>query len=381
MKKLHVINLGKLGGAEKIFLEYLKNNKSGQDDILCISNHVGSEIEPDLRDHSITYANRVFNNFKIKYPAFLRKFFLQKKINSFAADKIIIWDLVPNFRHKPLRGQVIYYDHGCSWRFPHNNKTQNFFSMVDRCIAVSHASRRVMELRFNLSCPIEVISNSLIFPLLLDRKKNISLKDKITLGTASRLVSLKGISVSILTIKELVNRGINAELIIAGKGPDEVALKNLVLELNLEDKVKFTGFQANLADFYQKIDIYMSTPATEPFGLSCLESLYYNTPVLYPIIDGQPEVMSELTDGIGIIPTVDFVMHTKLTKTVIDFPHKVYDPINDILIQPKMLSHLECADALIAYINKNNIENISIEREIFDYTKFIAKLDNGFCHR
>ncbi len=381
MKKLHVINLGKLGGAEKIFLEYLKSNSSGQDDILCISNHIGAEIKPHLAGYNVTYANRIFNNFKIKYPAFLRKFFLKKKIDSCSADKIIIWDLVPNFRHKPLKGQIIYYDHGCSWRFPHTNKTQNFFNMVDRCIAVSHASQRVMELRFNLSCPIKIIPNSLIFPKLSYRKTNGLFVDKITLGTASRLVSLKGISVSILTIKELISRGINAELIIAGKGPNESSLKNLVQTLNLEDKVKFIGFQDNLNDFYQKIDIYMSTPATEPFGLSCLESLYYNTPVLFPLIDGQPEVMSEPTDGIGLVPTIDFTTHAELTGTVIDFPHHVYDPINDALVPPKMLSHLDCADALINYINKNTITNISIEREIFDYKKFIVKLDDGFCSK
>lgn len=92
-----------------------------------------------------------------------------------------------------------------------------FFKMLDLAIAVSNASKRVMELRFNPSCSINTVINRLpIEPL--PSSKMINHEKPITLGVASRLVGLKGIGVAILCIKSLAEQGMDARLIIAGDG-------------------------------------------------------------------------------------------------------------------------------------------------------------------
>ena len=190
MRKLHIINLEKMGGVERLFLQYIQDVTTNQDCIFCISNQIGPEIAQHLTGRKVTFVNRILNNYPIKFPPFLRKYALQTKTWLANPEAIIVWDLVPVFVAKPTRGKVIYYDHGCSWRYPHNKKTMNFFAALDGTISASYASKRVMELRFNLSCPSQVLINRILPPA------NIFTGDKpltapLRLGIAARLVGLK----------------------------------------------------------------------------------------------------------------------------------------------------------------------------------------------
>lgn len=56
-----------------------------------------------------------------------------------------------------------------------------------------------------------------------------------------RLIPSKGIDILIDAFKILTEKYSNMKLIIAGEGPEEENLKNLVIKLNLENKVKFIG--------------------------------------------------------------------------------------------------------------------------------------------
>ncbi|WP_044124333.1 glycosyl transferase, partial [Vibrio cholerae] len=73
-----------------------------------------------------------------------------------------------------------------------NKKTQIFFEMLDSAIAVSKASKRVMELRFKPKFDINVVINRL--PHIEYKESRTFIKQNIiTVGVASRLVGLKGI--------------------------------------------------------------------------------------------------------------------------------------------------------------------------------------------
>lgn len=384
MKKLHIINLEKMGGVERLFLQYINGNKDNNDNVICISNSIGEEIKKQLPKTKITFANRIFNALSLRCPQIFRKYLLQWKIERTGADVIIVWDLVPGLISKPKRGKLIYYDHGCSWRYAKNKKTLNFFSMLDGIIAVSHASKRVMELRFNLKCNVDVVLNRIQTPSGIDTSPRL-LSQCVKLGTASRLVSLKGISVMLLTLQELINRGHNVMLEIAGKGPDQVTFEELANKLNLEKKVIFSGFQDNTKDFFNRIDIYLSTPVTEPFGLSSMEALYFSVPVVFPLIDGQPEAIRDGYCGIGVKPSVSMEEHKKLSGISIDFPHKVYDPVNDFLIEPQVLSHIACADAVEQLLSQESYAKFSgnaqrYVSEKFDYNDFKSEFNTKLSH-
>lgn len=378
LKILHVINLQGFGGAERLFIEYIKNS-SFDNEILCTSNHLNKNLISELNDFKIIYANKVAST-SVKYPTFLRKFVLTKKIEKLKPNKTVIWDFVPRLAKKPKNTDLIYYDHGCSWRYPTNKKTLDFFNMLDSNIAVSNASKRIMELRFNTT-HVSVVLNRL--PLdIVTKRKSIQNKDIIVLGTASRLVGLKAIGIAIITLKQLLSKGTKAKLIIAGTGEEESNLKELTKKLTLDDHVEFLGYQSDMTYFYSSIDIYLSTPITEPFGLSCIEALSRGIPVVYPVIDGQPEAIKD--GGIGINPDMTQDDYSEKTGMKIDFPYDVYDPINDCLTSPKLLDPKKCADAINSIIN--NYEELSENalqwsKQTTNYKIFISELESALINK
>ena len=345
MKKLHIINLGKMGGVERLFLQYINDFSDGRDDVICISNEIDDDIRRHIPQQKITFANRWFNGLKLKIPQFLRKYLLQKRVEASDADVVVVWDLIPGLVSKPKWASLVYYDHGCSWRYPKNKKTLNFMAMLDGVISASYASNRVMQHRFNLPCPHHVVINRIMAPQGINSTIR-TLANPIRLGTASRQVSLKGISVGLLALKELRQRGHNVVLEIAGKGPDHNAFVALAERLNINEFVTFSGFQQDMSAFFNRTDIYLSTPVTEPFGLSCMEALYFGVPIIFPMIDGQPEVVSHQQCGIGLTPSVTIDEHEKLTGIHVDFPYQVYDPVHDIMEDARLVSHIDCANAV-----------------------------------
>jgi glycosyltransferase involved in cell wall biosynthesis len=369
-----------MGGVERLFLQYINDTTDGSNAVICISGEIGEEIRRQMPQQKVTFANRLFNSLPLRCPQFLRKYLLQRKIEKANADVVIVWDLIPGLAAKPKRGKLIYYDHGCSWRYPKNHKTLRFFAMLDGVISASWASKRVMELRFNLPCPNQVVINRIKTPQEIPDLPKV-LDYPIRIGTASRLVSLKGISVSLLMMQELLRRGHDVTLEIAGKGPDREAFETLANKLQLGDRVVFSGFQDNVADFFNRTHIYMSTPITEPFGLSCMESLYYGVPVIFPMIDGQPEAVKDGYCGIGLTPTVTIEEHQRLTGIKVDFPHQVYDPLTDTLVTPKLLSHIACADAVEKLLIPETYKSISQNAQRypvvhFSYAMFKTDFDN-----
>ncbi|WP_235846194.1 glycosyltransferase family 4 protein [Morganella psychrotolerans] len=254
-----------------------------------------------------------------------------------------------------------------------------FFKMLDLAIAVSNASKRVMELRFNPSCSINTVINRLpIEPL--PSSKMINHEKPITLGVASRLVGLKGIGVAILCIKSLAEQGMDARLIIAGDGEQKNELIELVIKLGLEEKIKFIGYQSDMSRFYSTIDIYISTPVAEAFGLSCIEAMSNGVPVIFPLLNGQPEAVKDKECGIGITPDISVEEYHKATGLNVDFPHDVYDPINDHLAPPKLIDPKKCASEI-----KNIIKNydqfsknaLAWSKETMNYDLFIKEFESA----
>lgn len=383
MKRLHVINLEKMGGAEKIFLQYISHNNNGEDVIFCINNRTAEEISTQLNGKDITFVNRIFNSFSLKYPSFMRKIIFHKRIEKEKSDIVIFWDLVPRLSRKLINSKIVYYDHGSSWRIPCNEKTLHFFNLVDACIAVSYASKRIMEKRFKINAPITVIKNTI--PKKMDeitRNRPLPSKDNLTLGTASRLVSLKGIGVSIMTLSELLKKGYTAKLYIAGKGPNEIALRKLTEKLNLQEYVFFIGFQKDLSIFYKSIDFYMSTSVSESFGLSCMDAISHGVPCIYSFIDGQVEVIKDGITGVGIKPRISPEEYYNLSGYKVETPFFSYDPTKDELVLPTVVSHLDCFNAIDKIIEENKyksyLNNIQNHMNSTDNNESVVNSINSF---
>ncbi|MCS3403882.1 MULTISPECIES: glycosyltransferase [Pantoea] len=354
MKVIHIINLDKMGGAEKIFLQFISESNL-QNKIFCISNNVDPSIKQSLVGHDIQFVNKIFPFAKIKFPPFLRPVVLKKRIEREGADVLVVWDLIPRLSGKPRDVKTVYYDHGSSWVFDNNQRTREFINYIDAAIAPSKASKAMMQMRLSISVPVKIIPNTLPVPKANMRLKTPPSKHELILGTASRLAGVKGIAVSVLMVAELLKRDINARLLIAGKGPEETHLRALVKERGLEKHVSFLGYQEDLGDFYDSIHLYMSLSVAESFGLSCLDAQLHKVPCIYSVVDGQPEVNIHEVTGIGIKPTLSIQDYISQTGYPADVERKfVYDPVNNKINKPMIVSYLDGADAIEGILQKGN---------------------------
>lgn len=91
-----------------------------------------------------------------------------------------------------------------------------------------------------------------------------------------------------------------AQLLIAGMGPDKSRLKRLVKKLHLSNRVTFLGAlsQPELARYFQASDLSVLASSREGWANVLLESMASGTPVVATNIWGTPEVVKARAAGL-----------------------------------------------------------------------------------
>ena len=99
--------------------------------------------------------------------------------------------------------------------------------------------------------------------------------------TVGRLDINKRISELIQAFKILKDEGLNAGLLIGGKGPEYNNLKTLVEDLNLQDDIYFLGFipEEDLYDYYHRVDLFASIDWAD-YRITSYEALAMGTKVI-----------------------------------------------------------------------------------------------------
>jgi glycosyltransferase involved in cell wall biosynthesis len=90
-----------------------------------------------------------------------------------------------------------------------------------------------------------------------------------------------------------------AQLLIAGDGPEESPLKGLVRGLGLDSRVRFLGHldQAKLRDYFGAADAMVLASSREGIANVLLESMACGTPVVATRVWGAPEVVTSPDAG------------------------------------------------------------------------------------
>jgi glycosyltransferase involved in cell wall biosynthesis len=91
------------------------------------------------------------------------------------------------------------------------------------------------------------------------------------------------------------------KLFIIGEAMDNAYLKrlhNLCKELNIEDRVIFTGFTKEADTYMNLCDITVLATKNETFGLVIIESMANGTPVIATDRGGPLEIIEDGVDGL-----------------------------------------------------------------------------------
>lgn len=121
--------------------------------------------------------------------------------------------------------------------------------------------------------------------------KNCEKTSPIVVGTAARLVPMKGIEYLIRAIAFLHEAFPSFILEIAGDGPLKSQLQELARTLGVSQRVRFLGWCQNMPALYERWSIYVQPSLGEPFGIAALEAMAYGLPLIVTTPGGIEELI------------------------------------------------------------------------------------------
>ncbi len=134
-------------------------------------------------------------------------------------------------------------------------------------------------------------------------------KDPKRILFVGQCVEVKGIEFLVRAIPMLSDR--RAILDLVGNTAAEpgyfTRLRQVVKELNLQDRVIFHGYisdKAALAQFYQHADVFVLPSLVEGFGIVLLDAMSFSLPIVATRVGAIPELVEDGVNGI-LVPPAD----------------------------------------------------------------------------
>ena len=131
------------------------------------------------------------------------------------------------------------------------------------------------------------------------RRRFAADNEKIILSLG-RLVFEKGIQHLIYAMPKILSNYNDVKLVIVGKGGMINELKQITVNLGIQDKVYFTGYMAgnDVQKMYKVSDVAVFPSTYEPFGIVALEAMLGGTPTVVSDIGGLNEIVKHGETGL-----------------------------------------------------------------------------------
>ena len=173
------------------------------------------------------------------------------------------------------------------------------YKQFDKIVAVSKTSMEQFVASFpELRDKSDYCYNPLPVDEIINSSKtedNVFAKqaDDIILFSACRLVREKGLIPAIENLRPVFEKNRNLKWFIAGIGPEETSLRDIIQNYRLTEQVHLLGFKQNPYPYMQQAD-YMFLPSLhETFGMVAGEAHILGTPVIASDIPVMREVLCE----------------------------------------------------------------------------------------
>ncbi len=170
---------------------------------------------------------------------------------------------------------------------------KNGMNAADKIIAVSNLTRNTIIERYGISPDKVITVYNAVEPLTgkyfdLDKKY----QDKIV-SFLGRITLQKGPEYFIEAAYEVLKRRNDVRFVMGGSGELLNRMIARVAALKIGDRFHFTGFLKgdNVYQLYALSDVYVMPSVSEPFGISPLEALQSNVPVIISRQSGVSEIL------------------------------------------------------------------------------------------
>jgi glycosyltransferase involved in cell wall biosynthesis len=200
----------------------------------------------------------------------------------------------------------------------HGFNSVSFYSQImtrgDKVICVSSGVKEYIQKHYDTpSKKITIIPGGIDLekfdPTNLDHKfiqkfrEQNDLIDKFVVSVVGRITQLKDIETFIKAVSKVKEKSPNVKaLVVGGVHKDKEnyfeSLQKLVVQLELENEVIFTGSQSNVAEIYTLSNVVVSaSKKPESFGRSVAEAIAMNTPVIATNHGGVKDIINDGVNG------------------------------------------------------------------------------------
>lgn len=173
-------------------------------------------------------------------------------------------------------------------------------AQADRIIAVSAYTKEKILSHYGVAADkVDVVHNAIddpsgessIGPAVLRQMKAAGKKIVLFVG---RLTLQKGPDYFMQAARKIAAHEPRAIFVVAGAGDMERRMIEDAARFGLADRVLFTGFirDRDLARVYRAADVFVMPSVSEPFGITCLESLSHRVPAVISRQSGVAEAVS-----------------------------------------------------------------------------------------
>lgn len=168
------------------------------------------------------------------------------------------------------------------------------FKNADAIIAVSHMTKNIIVNRYDISPDKVIVVHNAVtkdsYPQLDGHRK--ANKEQVVLFLG-RITFQKGPDYFVEAAAKVLARNDNVRFVMAGSGDMAPKMIERIAQLRLGRKFHFTGFLkgAEVEQMYRESDLYVMPSVSEPFGISPLEAMRYDVPVIISKTSGVSEIL------------------------------------------------------------------------------------------
>jgi glycosyltransferase involved in cell wall biosynthesis len=133
-------------------------------------------------------------------------------------------------------------------------------------------------------------------------------------GWVGRMTAVKRTDVVVRVLSKLVERGVDARLLLVGDGPDRDDLERYAHELGVIRRCLFLGYQEDVARWYNAIDALLLPSVNEGTPVSVIEALAAERPAVATAVGGTPDVVRDGVDGFLVDPADGDALAARLAE-------------------------------------------------------------------
>lgn len=305
IRLLHILYSGQ-GGLGTYFMNFVKSDQEKQFEHFAFFYGIeplNQELEEFCIENQIQYQYKQKRS-KIDFKALKTVMAFQKKhqiqfllLHTYSLSLLTLIGIIKKWK-------LIAFDHTT---LAYKTKIEKVFTLVNHLFAYKmiYFYKGHFEQTQQIFAFLKFGKNSHIIPKTVDvnyfqppeeKKKN----EIFALGITARLIQGKRHDLIIEALANLKKNGLNVNLKIAGTGPKENELKELVNKLNLDNQVEFTGLltRNQLLSFYHSLDAYIHASEGETICYSIMEAQACGLPILASDVEGINNVVSEKAGGL-----------------------------------------------------------------------------------